>query len=450
MSDSSGAANSAAAPEVGQLIIAQRLDARSLPGTLRKKATIAPGEVGLLVTGGQVKRALGPGDHTLGRSDSLVSINAGPFSLRLNFARLLSGDFESLDAFGDVAVAVEDGGLLYRTSMLGVDLLKVDGLAGILSSTLDQVVQTTASDYEGEVLCQEVSVQQRLSSELEPALRAQLEQRGLRMVSIDALVFRASEEEDRLMVQLEDLRHQVETAERQNWDTVAQVAEHLLQRGLAAPEEVDGVRRDMGGDHKTATASVLALLDSAMARVESHLAQRAENLMGRGSDLEAGIAPTRTEEASMKGLERWGWKKGLKVDETVRLSIGRDLATVTSDIRGLRQQAYRQGLSQIANSLNRLEADVDLFRTEVGRAAFGSTAISRQDAPSRQIMARLIQFEEDMSRQAQSVSLHVEKVRAALSSDGEVDGAVHNLTEVIEGLRRKFSRRAGILEGFKT
>jgi hypothetical protein len=334
--------------------------------------------------------------------------------------------------------------------MLGVDLLKVDGLAGILSSTLDQVVQTTASDYEGEVLCQEVSVQQRLSSELEPALRAQLEQRGLRMVSIDALVFRASEEEDRLMVQLEDLRHQVETAERQNWDTVAQVAEHLLQRGLAAPEEVDGVRRDMGGDHKTATASVLALLDSAMARVESHLAQRAENLMGRGSDLEAGIAPTRTEEASMKGLERWGWKKGLKVDETVRLSIGRDLATVTSDIRGLRQQAYRQGLSQIANSLNRLEADVDLFRTEVGRAAFGSTAISRQDAPSRQIMARLIQFEEDMSRQAQSVSLHVEKVRAALSSDGEVDGAVHNLTEVIEGLRRKFSRRAGILEGFKT
>ena len=228
MTNQTGTPDTAPVSEAGQLTIAHRLDAASLPGTFRKRAVVGTGETGLLVAGEQVKKTLGPGEHTLGRDDSLVRVHTRPFSLRLSFARLRSGDFETLDGIVQATVAVTDAALLYRTAVQGRDRLEASGLANIVSSALDDIVQAKTSDYEAEVLCHEAPVQERLAAELEPILRNGLAQRGLRLQSIDALVFRPSEEEDRLMAELQELRGQVETAEKQTWETMDRVAEHPL------------------------------------------------------------------------------------------------------------------------------------------------------------------------------------------------------------------------------
>ncbi|MFQ5826566.1 MAG: hypothetical protein ACE5IA_04320, partial [Dehalococcoidia bacterium] len=157
MTNQTGTPNPTPAPGAAQPTIAQRLDAASLPGTFRKRAVIAAGETGLLVAGNQVKKTLGPGEHTLGRGDSLVRIHSGPFSLRLDFSRLLSGDFETLDGILQATVAIDDAALLYRTTMQGRDRLGAEGLASIVSAAVDNLVQAKASDYEGEALCHEAA-----------------------------------------------------------------------------------------------------------------------------------------------------------------------------------------------------------------------------------------------------------------------------------------------------
>ena len=91
MTDQTGKPNTNPTPGAAELTIAQRLDAASLPGTFRKKGVIAAGEMGLFVSGGQVKKTLGTGEHTLGRDESLVKIRSMPFSIKLGFFQLLSG-----------------------------------------------------------------------------------------------------------------------------------------------------------------------------------------------------------------------------------------------------------------------------------------------------------------------------------------------------------------------
>ena len=81
--------------------------------------------------------------------------------------------------------------------------------------------------------------------------------------------------------------------------------------------------------------------------------------------------------------------------------------------------------------------------TEVESAPAASTIVSARGFPTRRI-ARMVSFEEELLRSARNLSIRSQTAKASLDAQD-----VEALRVGLDSFQRTFSKRLGLLEGFK-
>ena len=142
-------------------------------------------------------------------------------------------------------------------------------------------------------------------------------------------------------------------------------------------------------------------------------------------------------------LDRWVKQSSLETDDLIRRQMGREFSNSLTDVKEAKLAAHRQERRTVADALSDLENRMDLMRTEVEAAPAASTIVSAKGFPTRRI-SRMITFEEEMLRQARNLSIRSQTARESLSDDD-----VAALRTGLEHFQRTFSKRLGLLEGFK-
>ena len=142
-------------------------------------------------------------------------------------------------------------------------------------------------------------------------------------------------------------------------------------------------------------------------------------------------------------LDRWVKQNSMETDDLIRRQMGREFSNSLTDVKEAKLAAHRQERRAVADALGDLENRMDLMRTEVESAPAASTIVSAKGFPTRRI-SRMITFEEEMLRQARNLSIRSQTARESLSDDD-----VAALGTGLEHFQRTFSKRLGLLEGFK-
>ncbi len=86
---------------------------------------------------------------------------------------------------------------------------------------------------------------------------------------------------------------------------------------------------------------------------------------------------------------------------------------------------------------------MDLVSTEVEAAPAASTIVSQKGYPTKRI-TRMVRFEEEMLRYARNLSIRSQAAKTSLASDD-----VQALGIGLDNFQRTFSKRQGLLEGFR-
>ena len=86
---------------------------------------------------------------------------------------------------------------------------------------------------------------------------------------------------------------------------------------------------------------------------------------------------------------------------------------------------------------------MDLIRSEVESAPAASTIVSVKNFPSQRIY-RMVRFEEELLRQSRDLSIRSNAIKESLDDD-----AVNELRLGLDAFHSKFTKRMGLLEGFK-
>ena len=86
---------------------------------------------------------------------------------------------------------------------------------------------------------------------------------------------------------------------------------------------------------------------------------------------------------------------------------------------------------------------MDLLRTEVESAPAASSIVSAKNFPTRRI-SRMVSFEEDLLRQVRNLAIRAQTAKASLEGED-----VEALSTGLDSFQRTFSKRLGLLEGFK-
>ena len=106
-------------------------------------------------------------------------------------------------------------------------------------------------------------------------------------------------------------------------------------------------------------------------------------------------------------------------------------------------EAARQENREVADSLNEIEDRLDLVRTEVEAAPAASSIVSQDGFPKQRI-ERMVRFEEEMMRSARNLTIRSQTVKSNLASED-----IAELGMGLDNFQRTFSKRLGLLEGFK-
>ena len=426
------------------LIIAEEVRIDDLSGIFKGSVSIGEKETGIVILDGQVEETISPGTNKLGKwkNRTVFRICSGEFTLTFNFFGLRAGDGEPVDAFLLAIIRLQSAEVFYRSVLRGRKSIDVSELGNILSLGLEKPLHSEAAKYQAENLYSDPVPAESIIRELKNILGSYLAERGLTLQKIQSLTFSPSESDDILFEEVEQLRGELETAGKQNRDTAKQMATRLWKKGLISIEEAEEMRSAVSGESQSQGKTIVSMVDTAMSRLENRLMQKAQQLMGQASELE-------TEVSKSRDLAEWGQKDGLKTDEMVRRHIGRTLANSVGDIKQIKLEAHRKGFNEAADSMSRLENDIDLLRTEVEGAAYGSRAVSsKKGKASRQMVARLIQFETDMFNQATDLPFSIQQIRdALLNSNTGLEKSILLSQEALIELRKKFSQRENILQG---
>ena len=86
---------------------------------------------------------------------------------------------------------------------------------------------------------------------------------------------------------------------------------------------------------------------------------------------------------------------------------------------------------------------MELIRSDVESAPAASTIVSVKNFPSQRIY-RMVKFEEELLRQSRDLSIRSNAMKESLNDD-----AVNELRLGLDEFHSKFTKRMGLLEGFR-
>lgn len=435
----------------------------------------------------------------------VVKLHNRPFRLRLHFTGLLSKGYDTLDGMIHITVSVRDPSLFYNRMGRGMVRLSTSQLASRVAASMDDLLQVKVTEIDGQALRHDRQVQHRLTTDLEPTLNRALDERGVNLESVDLVAFDNPGEGDDLLNELADADRMIASGTKPGREDIQRTLTRLQATGLATPEMAEraqllydggtndaffGVMKDISrasrrrlearladrseqltqkldGDETTASGGMMSMerllkfigpicaivglvykfaftgfaggpivliggLIGAVAFAGGYLLIRAKRILGIGKGDEIVIR-----------LDRWAKKNSMATDDLIRRQMGREFSNSLTDVKDAKLVAFREDKKSVADALNDLENRMDLMRTEVESAPAASTIVSVKNFPTQRI-SRMVSFEEELLRQARNLSIRSQTAKESLSEED-----VEALRVGLDNFHRSFSKRLGLLEGFK-
>ena len=495
------------------LLIAESTRVPDLPGLISKKVVLGVDEIGFVTSGGNVISQLSNGPNKVGWSflgfgagkREVVRLHNRPFRIRLNFSNLLSKGYETLDAIVHVTASVLTPSLFHTTVLRGRDRFYSSQLGSMIAAGVDDLVQVKVTETDGQALRHDQDTQKRLMDELQPHLARALAERGLQLESVDLAAFQNPGESDELLDELEEAEALIASGAKPGREDMQRMLGRLRTAGLATPEMAERANLLYDGGTNEAFFAVLRDISRASRRrLEAQVADRSERLsqkvnsgeetsskkgpLGLESMLKV-IGPVcaiaglviriivtstegwfalaggliagaifilgyllvrakrllglRNQDEIVIRLDKWAKRDSMATDDLIRRQMGREFSNSLTDVKDAKLAAYNQDKKSVAESLNALENRMDLLRTEVESAPAASSIVSAKDFPTRRI-SRMVSFEEDLLRQARNLSIRAQTAKASLESED-----VESLSTGLDSFQRTFSKRIGLLEGFR-
>jgi hypothetical protein len=495
------------------LLIAESTRVPDLPGLITKKVVLGVDEMGFVTSGGNVISQLSTGPNKVGLSflgwgsgrKEIVRLHNRPFRLRLNFSNLLSKGYETLDAIVHVTTSVLTPSLFHTTVLRGRDRFYSSQLGSIITSGVDDLVQVKVAETDGQALRHDQDTQKRLMDELQPHLARALTERGLQLESVDLAAFQNPGESDELLDELEEADRLIAANTKPGREDMQRLLTRLRTAGLATPEMAERANLLFDGGTNEAFFGVLRDISRASKRrLEAQVADRSDRLtqklnseegspsknspMGLETALKligpicaiAGLI-TKLLLSSVEGwfvmvggfaagvvfiagyllvrakrllgfrnrdeivirLDRWAKRDSMQTDDLIRRQMGREFSNSLADVKDAKLTAYNQDKKAVADSLGNLENRMDLLRTEVESAPAASSIVSAKNFPTRRI-SRMVSFEEDLLRQVRNLAIRAQTAKESLEGED-----VEALSAGLDSFQRTFSKRLGLLEGFR-
>ena len=495
------------------LLLAESTPVPDLPGWFKKTVVVGPEETGFLTSNGSIIQELSSGSHKAGWSfmgwgssrRAVVILHNRPFRLRLHFTNLLSKGYETLEAIVHITASLSAPSLFYSTVLRGRDGLNSTKLASTIAAGIDDLIQVKVAETHGQALRHDRSTQDQIMRELEPHLKRTLEERGLTLQSVDLAAFNNPEEGGELLDEIAEAEDLIRRGVKPGREDIQSLLNRLRSSGLATPEMAERALLLFDGGTNEAFFNVMKDIGTASRRrLEARVVDRSEQLservnaqesafsragslakekaltfigpicgivgllykfvggvaggwialgvgLGVGAVFIAGyfiarrqrLQGLRKQDEIVIRLDRWVKQSSLETDDLIRRQMGREFSNSLTDVKEAKLAAHRQERRTVADALSDLENRMDLMRTEVEAAPAASTIVSAKGFPTRRI-SRMITFEEEMLRQARNLSIRSQTARESLSDDD-----VAALRTGLEHFQRTFSKRLGLLEGFK-
>ena len=497
----------------GSLLIAESIRVPDLPGLVKKTVVLGTDEIGFLTSKGNVISNLGSGTHRVGWSflgwgaggREVMRVHNRPFRLRLSYTSLLSKGYETLDALIHVTASVTVPSLFYTTVLRGQGRTYTSRLASTIAASVDDLIQVKVAETDGQALRHDQDTQQKMMTELEPHLRRAMSERGLQLESVDLVAFQNPGESEELLDELEEAERMIASGVKPGREDTQRVLSRLRTAGLATPEMAERANLLFDGGTDEAFFAVLRDISrSARRRLETQVADRSERLTqmmdGQSSSgsrrgipgmehvfkfvgpicgvagliykvipdllfgwyaLAGGLAAgalfilgyllvrakrllgIRRQDEIVIRLDRWAKRDSMATDDLIRRQMGREFSNSLADVKDAKLAAFRQEKKSVADSLTDVENRMDLMRTEVESAPAASTIVSAKNFPTRRIV-RMVTFEEELLRQARNLSIRAQTAKTSLD-----DEDVAALSTGLDHFQRTFSKRLGLLEGFR-
>lgn len=497
-------------------LLAESAPISDLPGLFRKTIVVATHQAGALVSGGNVLKELDQGRHKVGWSflgwgggkKQAVKMNKSSFRLRLLFSNLLSKGYESLDGMIYVTASIAASGLFYSSVVRGRASVSSSEVASSIASGVDDLVQVKVTENDGQALRHDTAVQNRVSGELEPHLRGALEERGLRLETIDLVAFNNPDEGDELLEGLSDVDRMIAEGVKPGREDIQGLLDRLRNTGLATKEMGERAQLLFDGGTDAAFFNVMKDISAASTRrLENRLMDKSERLARKvgsedstpaaasdGGGLSAdkvlgflvptaalagiiyGVIPDtaggvfglviglaaaavflvghiiiraqrllnrQKKEEIVIRLDEWVKRSSMKTDDLIRRQMGREFTNTLEDVKNAKLAAHQQDKKSAVEVLTSIENQMDLMRTEVESAPAASSIVSVKNFPTQRIY-RMVRFEEELLRHARDLSIRSRAIKESLDDD-----AVNELRLGLEEFRLKFTKRLGLLEGFK-
>jgi len=497
----------------GELYVAESTPVPDLPGLFSKKIILGAEQTGLLTSKGNVIYELSVGPNNVGMSilgwgasnREAVILHNRPFRLQMHHSGLLSKGYESLDASIHVTASVSAPRLFYNTVVRGRERTSSSQVASAVAAGLDDLIQVKVTEHDGQELRHDQATRERLIGELEPHLKGLLEERGLHLESVDLVAFDNPAEGGELLDELTSIEQLIGRKVKPGREDVQRLLTRLTSTGLATSEMTERAQLLFDGGTPDAFFSVMKDIgSSSRRRLEAQVADRSEQLsqkvnpqdsglfrvgamakekgmtligpacaiaglvfkfvasatmgwIGLGAGLVAGVLfiigyfvvralrllGLRNRDEIVIRLDRWAKRNSMATDDLIRRQMGREFSNSLVDVKDAKLVAFRQEKKEIADSLNDLENKMDLLRTEVESAPAASTIVSAKGFPVQRI-SRMVNFEEELLRQARNLSIRSQTAKESLNADD-----VEALRVGLDQFQRTFSKRLGLLEGFK-
>lgn len=481
-----------------------------LSGGLTKTLTVPQGYQGVALGGAGGAYPAGEhkvitlGQRLLGKvSDRRWALlPAAPFAVRAPIPRLRAGDGTWVDVDVMLTLAVEQPIRVATTCPL-----TVTGLAAALSEALEPAARQAMSAWAGDDLGRP-EVNGRLAVQLRPLLEAQAQTLGLRVERLLAISARPSEEALEAARQRDTLemeRQMDALSTRAEW--LDFVRAFKADFGLDATT-LDALLAD-SAEGEFDAGRLRQVLRAALAGEEAALTVRTERILGKskpaapppapwweqaipwlklaaGLLLFAGLAlyalspvlglqnaglwlaiaapvalalfagafwaeqhaavSRRVEVGQRPLLERLGKGDRQRMDRLVREQLARELAVVRDKINDARTHAYGKGRREQALDLKPVETRADTLRQVAETQGHGPAAYLNGVAISRQQLAGMLRYDEELLARSAAVGDQAEGLRQIALSGGDLTAAAQQLETALSALDHQFQARARFIQ----
>jgi len=496
----------------GDLLLAHSVRVADLPGSFKKRLVLNPEETGVVTANGSVISQLGSGENAVGWSilgfgggnRNVIRVHSRSFTLRLQFSNLITKAYDTVDGTMYITAKVNAPTQFFGAVVRDRESLHASDVASAIGASVDDFLQVRVAQANSDTLRNDKETQKQIGEELKSHVSRALEERGLKLESVDFVAFHNPGEGEELLDQLDEVDRLISGGSKPGEEDTKRLLSRLQDRGLATPEMAERARLLYDGG--TSEAFFKAMEDIATAsrrRLESQAVGRSDHLARKlntprvapvdiapglrekilkyvglvpavvgfiyklipdlafgwvvlaagivtGFAFTAGYVGVRARRLTrLRGpddivirLDRWAKKDRMETDELIRRQMGRELSNAVADVKDAKVTAFRQEKKQVADALNDLENRLDLARTDVEAAPAASTIVSRKGF-SRQRILRMIRFEEEMLRSARNLTIRSQAAKSTLTSED-----VAELGIGLDNFQRTFSKRLGLLEGF--